>query len=608
MTSPLRIALVLLAVAGFAAALHTAIRFSLSDAPGLQPIEGQERYALVVGVSGYARLPDRAHSETDANMMAAALQSAGYALVGGGPLIDPDQTRFRYATDTLGRLTENGAEAFVYFSGHTAPTEDELFLLARDAQSPPLVRYDEGGMRLQELWSHPSGSFPGRVDIVIETDGVRGIMGDGLTASGTGLPDITLPPGVTLVFSDRGGALDLRLAMVRDGKNPLAHLLHRHTSTPSLFTSFLADQDFSDGQELHALFEEVSTRTFEESGGKREPVIFRRQASVLAQRNQLLIEYDEQDGPPPAPSNSASGLDVVRLVGMFEAFRAAPYLDIAGVQTIGFGHTGQAAHADQEINLEQAYALLYADMSEAAAAVDRLVEVELNENQRNALISLVFNIGESAFARSQLVRRVNENYRTVTAAEFLRWRHFRNESGSMEVSRGLQLRREQEAFLFMMEPGSIDPVDFIVSFEEFNSEPEFFDGCFRIGFGSPLEDCGEVDPEITVSYVEALQKLRREVEAQSWRLEDLVEVPLSFNQRVALISFTLDEGMEALRGSAILARLNEGRYAEAANAIRMYDSLTQLRGFDPANGGISRRAAEAALFFTNGGRYVGTVQ
>ena len=178
----------------------------------------------------------------------------------------------------------------------------------------------------------------------------------------------------------------------------------------------------------------------------------------------------------------------------------------------------------------------------------------------------------------------------------------------MEVSRGLQLRREQEAFLFMLDPGRIDPVDFIVSFEQFSPIPRYEDDCYQIGFGSPLPDCDEVDPELSVSYVEALQRLRSEVEALQWRLDEFVEVPLSSNQRTALVSFALDEGLDALATSAVLSRLNDGGYAGAANAIRMYDSLTELRGFDRSNGGISRRAAEAALFFSNGGRFVGTPQ
>jgi lysozyme len=594
-----------LLIAGFALALALSIRFTLADAPELQPDRGHDRYALVVGVSEYARLPNIPEAEINAILMASMLEANGYALMTGGPLINPDQTRFRYATDAMGRLAEDGADVFVYFSGHTAPAEDELFLLTRDAQAPPLVLYDEGGMRIEELWSHPAGRFPSQIDVVIETEGVRGLMGDGINAVGTGLPDIEAPPGVTLVFSDRGGALDLRLGLVRQNRNPFQRVITSADVGPSLFTRLLAERGLDADSELYALFQEISTRTFEASSGDREPVILRTRRSALSQRNQLLIDYSQQDFPTTPPPTSDAGLDVVKLVAMFEAFRADVYRDIAGIQTIGFGHTGEAVERGQ-ISLEEGYELLYRDMASAAEAVDRLVDVELNENQRNALISLVFNIGEGAFSRSNLLRRVNENYRTVTAAEFLRWRHFRNSSGAMEVSRGLQLRREQEAFLFMLEPGRIDPVDFIISFEQFNPTAEFVDECYRIGFGSPLEDCGEADADFTVSYLEAIQMLRQEIDALEWRLEQVVEVPLSYNQRVALKSFALDEGFEALENSAILQRLNNGDYANAANAIRMYDSLTELRGFDPTNGGISRRAAEAALFFSNGGLFVGT--
>lgn len=604
----MRAGLLVVVLCGFAFALGSALRFALMDRPVLQPNQGLSRYALVVGVSDYARMSNRPQSEVDARRMASALETAGYALVGGRPLINPDQTRLRYANDILGRLAEDGADVVVYFSGHAAPTDEELFLLARDAQHPPLVLYDEGGMRLEEIWSHPPDRFPGSINIIIETDGVRGLMGGGIAAAGTGLPEIETPPGVTVVVSDQSGALDVRLETVRQTAAPFTRWLARRPSEPSLFTRLMVEHGFHVEENIHACFEEVTTQTFEASAGKREPVIVRNERPTLQQRLQLLIDYSGLEEPPAPPPVSLAGLDVVKLVAMFEQFRAAPYLDIAGVRTIGFGHTGEAAQTEDAITREEGIALLYSDIAHAANAVDRLVTIDLTENQRNALMSLVFNIGEAAFADSQLLRRVNDNFRTVTASEFLRWRHFRNEAGIMEVSRGLQLRREQEAFLFMLEPGHIDPVDFIVSFEQFSPVPRFEDGCYQIGFGSPLPDCDEVEPELSISYVEALQRLRSEVEALQWRLDELVEVPLSSNQRVALMSFALDEGLDALTNSAVLTRLNNGGYAEAANAIRMYDSLTELRGFDSSNGGISRRAAEAALFFSNGGHFVGASQ
>lgn len=604
----LRAGIFVVVLSGFAYALGSTLRFALTDRPVLQPDQGLPRYALVVGVSNYVRMPNRPQSDVDARRIADALEAAGYVLVGGGPLINPDQTRLRYANDILGRLAEDGANVIVYFSGHAVPTDEELFLLARDAQAPPLVLYDEGGMRLEEIWSHPPDRFPGSIDIIIETDGIRGLIGGGISAAGTGLPEIEPPPGVTVVFSDHGGALDLRLQTVREIANPFTGWLTRQSPEPSLFTRLMVEHGFQDEEDIHASFQEVTTQTFEVSSGKREPVIVRNERPTLQQRLQLLIDYSGLEEPPAPPPVSLAGLDVAKLVAMFEQFRAGPYVDIAGVRTIGFGHTGDTARTEDAITREEGLALLYSDLRRAADAVDRLVTVDLTENQRNALISLVFNIGEAAFADSQLLRRVNSNFRTVTASEFLRWRHFRNEAGAMEVSRGLQLRREQEAFLFMLDPGRIDPVDFIVSFEQFSPIPRYEDDCYQIGFGSPLPDCDEVDPELSVSYVEALQRLRSEVEALQWRLDEFVEVPLSSNQRTALVSFALDEGLDALATSAVLSRLNDGGYAGAANAIRMYDSLTELRGFDRSNGGISRRAAEAALFFSNGGRFVGTPQ
>jgi lysozyme len=149
--------------------------------------------------------------------------------------------------------------------------------------------------------------------------------------------------------------------------------------------------------------------------------------------------------PAPAPVIPPAALQIV---AEFEAFRADAYLCPAHVWTIGYGTTrwGNGApiiQGDGPITEDSARRLLKRDLAEAARAVDDLVTVALTEHQRAALISLAYNIGRGAFARSTLLMHLNAGRVDTAAGEFTRWVH-----GGGKVLPGLVRRRAAEVRLF----------------------------------------------------------------------------------------------------------------------------------------------------------------
>ncbi len=136
----------------------------------------------------------------------------------------------------------------------------------------------------------------------------------------------------------------------------------------------------------------------------------------------------------------------VAMIKRFETLRLDAYLDPVGVPTIGYGHT-RGVRLGMSITPSQAEQLLRQDLNEAQADVLRNVKVPLNENEYGALVSLVFNIGGSAFARSRCLALLNREDRTGAAQEFRRFvkGHVR---GRPVTLRGLQLRRQAEQELF----------------------------------------------------------------------------------------------------------------------------------------------------------------
>lgn len=125
-----------------------------------------------------------------------------------------------------------------------------------------------------------------------------------------------------------------------------------------------------------------------------------------------------------------------------------PYHDPVGLPTIGYGHllSRQAwAPLDQfpAITLEQARALLRADLEKAAGAVLRLVKVKLNTNQLAALIDFVFNAGGGNFEISTLRKVVNRGDFAAVPGQLMRWVY----AGGVRLP-GLVKRRRAEAELW----------------------------------------------------------------------------------------------------------------------------------------------------------------
>ena len=107
----------------------------------------------------------------------------------------------------------------------------------------------------------------------------------------------------------------------------------------------------------------------------------------------------------------------VNLVKEFEGCKLTAYYCPAGVLTIGYGHTGSDVKVGMKITQKQAEDFLAKDLQKFATAVNSAVKVNLNPNQRGALVSFSFNVGAGALRSSTLLKRINagENPNTVAS-------------------------------------------------------------------------------------------------------------------------------------------------------------------------------------------------
>jgi len=127
---------------------------------------------------------------------------------------------------------------------------------------------------------------------------------------------------------------------------------------------------------------------------------------------------------------------------------------VKGYPTIGIGHVILAGeNLWHDITRNEAVALLRKDIAPREGAVARHVEPELNAHQFDACVSLAYNIGVGAFAKSSLLRAINERRWSDCPALFALW----NKSLG-KVNNGLVIRRAKEAALFM-EPMPLETID-----------------------------------------------------------------------------------------------------------------------------------------------------
>ena len=139
-----------------------------------------------------------------------------------------------------------------------------------------------------------------------------------------------------------------------------------------------------------------------------------------------------------------------RLIRSFEGYHTRlkngnckAYRCPAGVWTIGYGCT-EGIKPGMIWTQKEAETALKKEISKFEAAVDRLVKVPLNTNERDALISFAYNCGEGALSKSTLLRKLNKGDRIGAAREFAKWTR-----GGGRVLPGLVARRDREAALFL---------------------------------------------------------------------------------------------------------------------------------------------------------------
>lgn len=138
---------------------------------------------------------------------------------------------------------------------------------------------------------------------------------------------------------------------------------------------------------------------------------------------------------------AALTLSAAAIVGIavHESYRSDAYIPVAGdVPTIGFGSTSNVKMGDK-ITVDRALVRLLNDASSFERAVKRCAPVPMYQYEFDAYVSLTYNIGEGAFCRSTLTKKLNQLDYAGACNEILRWDKFQGRPLA-----GLTKRRQEE--------------------------------------------------------------------------------------------------------------------------------------------------------------------
>lgn len=126
----------------------------------------------------------------------------------------------------------------------------------------------------------------------------------------------------------------------------------------------------------------------------------------------------------------------------FEGCKLEAYQCSGDVWTIGCGHTRGVEEGDK-ISKKQADALLCADIEMVETHVKRLITVDLDQSQWDAIVSWCFNLGCGNLRASTMLQVINSGELDKVSKQIVRW----DKVGKKAVA-GLTRRRKAEADLF----------------------------------------------------------------------------------------------------------------------------------------------------------------
>jgi Tfp pilus assembly protein PilF len=203
------------------------------------PKAAERRVALVIGNSGYRRVPALRNPANDAKSLAAALRNVGFGEV--RELIDADLPQLGKALKEFGDLAASADWAVIYFAGHGIEVGGANYLIPVDAALEQQSHVEDETVPLSRLLAKVAGASKMQLVILDACRNnpfvprMRGTAKQGRSI-GRGLASIEPEGAVLVAYAARDGTMAL------DGESensPYAEALVKHLPEAGLEISLL---------------------------------------------------------------------------------------------------------------------------------------------------------------------------------------------------------------------------------------------------------------------------------------------------------------------------------------------------------------------------------
>jgi lysozyme len=104
-----------------------------------------------------------------------------------------------------------------------------------------------------------------------------------------------------------------------------------------------------------------------------------------------------------------------------EGFREKPYKDLAGHPTIGFGHKIKPGEVFDTITKGTAIMMMMEDAKPFENFINYYIPVDSTQNQFDALVIFLFNIGEDKFSKSTVYTNLKLGHFEEATVPWAKW-------------------------------------------------------------------------------------------------------------------------------------------------------------------------------------------
>jgi uncharacterized caspase-like protein len=222
--------------------------------PAAPPATWGKRVALVIGNSDYRNIGRLDNPSNDARLLAEALRSLGFELVGNGPQLDLDKTGFDSAVQNFGNRLQGADVGLFYYAGHGVQVRGQNYLVPVSANPSKEADVDFQMVDVALVLRQMEGSGT-RLNLVM-LDACRNnpFGGRGLRATTGGLAQMQAPEGTLISYATQPGNV---AQDGLDGHSPYSKVLAEIIRTPGL--------------DVFRTFNQVGLAVKKATGGAQQP-------------------------------------------------------------------------------------------------------------------------------------------------------------------------------------------------------------------------------------------------------------------------------------------------------------------------------------------------